>query len=55
MCMAGTTTIQIDADTKDGLALLKLHPRETWGDVVKRLTTMALDEKYETVKKTYRK
>lgn len=36
------TTIQIDRETKAILAELKLHPRETWGDVVKRL---AVDER----------
>ena len=45
--MANGTTIQIDRETKAILASLKDHPRETWGDVVRRI---AEDTKRESVK-----
>ena len=32
-----TTTIQIDEKIKDNLDLMKVHPRETYNDLIKRL------------------
>jgi predicted transcriptional regulator len=32
-----TTTIQIDEDIRDKLNDLKMHPRETYNDVLKRI------------------
>ena len=32
-----TTTIQLGEDTKKALDVLKVHPRETYDDVLKRL------------------
>lgn len=38
------TTIKINSDLKTRLDLLKIHPRETYNDVVSRLADLASDE-----------
>ena len=38
------TTIKINTDLKSRLDRLKIHPRETYNDVVSRLADMAGDE-----------
>ena len=38
-----TTTIKIDTHLKHRLDTLKRHPRETYSDVIQRLTEMAID------------
>ncbi len=38
------TTIQIDKKTRDKLRDLKIHPRESYGKVVKRLLSLRTDE-----------
>lgn len=35
--MVETTTMKIKQETKMALGLLKIHPRETYDDVLKRL------------------
>ncbi|UEC43455.1 MAG: hypothetical protein METHAR1v1_1420007 [Methanothrix sp.] len=42
--MAETTTIVIRQETKSRLDELKLHPRESYNDVVDRLASMATDD-----------
>ncbi|CCJ36292.1 hypothetical protein BN140_1369 [Methanoculleus bourgensis MS2] len=39
-----STTIKIDTELKDRLNTLKLHPRESYNDVIERLVAMAVDE-----------
>lgn len=39
-----STTIKIDTELKDRLNTLKLHPRESYNDVIKRLVAIAVDE-----------
>lgn len=39
-----STTIKIDTQLKDRLNTLKIHPRETYNDVIERLVAMAVDE-----------
>ncbi|MBP7410938.1 hypothetical protein [Methanoculleus sp. 10] len=41
--MPQTTTIKIDTQLKHRLNTLKRHPRETYSDVIRRLTEMAID------------
>jgi hypothetical protein len=43
--MAEVTTVRMRAETKALLDNLKLFPRETYDDVVKRLAEMAYDDK----------
>jgi len=38
------TTIQVQADVKDRLDLLKKHPRETYNEVIERLLESRIDE-----------
>ncbi|CVK32962.1 DUF7557 family protein [Methanoculleus bourgensis] len=39
-----STTIKIDTELKDRLNTLKLHPRESYNDVIERLVAIAVDE-----------
>jgi len=39
-----STTIKIDTVLKDRLNTLKIHPRESYNDVIERLVAMAVDE-----------
>ena len=39
-----STTIKIDTELKDRLNTLKLHPQESYNDVIERLVAMAVDE-----------
>jgi predicted transcriptional regulator len=39
-----TTTVQLQSETKKILDDLKLNPRETYDDVVRRLAAMAYDD-----------
>lgn len=41
--MPRTTTIKIDTQLKRCLNTLKRHPRETYSDVIRRLTETAID------------
>jgi len=48
------TTIQIDVEMKKMLDELKIHPRESYSSVVKRLIQLKIDEEplsKETIKK----
>lgn len=38
------TTLRIDDKVKQRLDALKVHPRETYNDVINRLISMAIDE-----------
>jgi predicted transcriptional regulator len=40
----GTTTIQVGTDTKEKLNGLKIHPRETYDDLINRLVDAAYDD-----------
>ena len=40
----GTTTIQVGTDTKEKLNGLKIHPRETYDDLINRLADAAYDD-----------
>jgi hypothetical protein len=42
--MATSQTIKLEASTKARLAGLRIHPRETFNDIVERLITMAVDD-----------
>jgi hypothetical protein len=42
--MATSQTIKVEAATKARLAELRIHPRETFNDVIERLITMAVDD-----------
>jgi predicted transcriptional regulator len=42
--MSGVTTVRMRADTKALLDDLKLNPRETYDDVVRRLAKSAFDD-----------
>ena len=42
--MATSLTIKLEADTKASLDRLKIHPRETYDDVIKRLVEIAIDD-----------
>ena len=42
--MATSTTIKLEKVTKASLDELKIHPRETYDDVIKRLVSIAIDE-----------
>jgi hypothetical protein len=44
---AETTTIQLRFETKEMLDKLKVHPRETYDDVIVRLAIQALKVKKE--------
>jgi len=44
MPTSSVTTIKIKTDLKSRLDRLKIHPRETYNDVVSRLADMAGDE-----------
>lgn len=39
-----TTTVQLQTETKEILDDLKVNPRETYDDVVRRLAAMAYDD-----------
>ncbi|MDI3507061.1 DUF7557 family protein [Methanoculleus receptaculi] len=39
-----STTIKIDTELKDRLNTLKIHPRESYNDVIERLVAIAVDE-----------
>ncbi len=41
--MAVEATIKVSAGVKGRLDALKIHPRETYNDVIERLTSMAID------------
>lgn len=38
------TTIKIDTDVKDRLDTLKIHPRESYNEVISRLVETAIDD-----------
>jgi predicted transcriptional regulator len=38
-----TTTLRVTSDLKDRLDRLKVHPRETYNDLLERLIAMAID------------
>ena len=40
----GTTTIQVGTDTKEKLNCLKIHPRETYDELINRLADAAFDD-----------
>ncbi len=42
--MATSTTIKLEKVTKASLDELKIHPRETYDDVIKRLVSIAIDD-----------
>ena len=42
--MATSQTIKLEAATKARLAGLRIHPRETFNDIVERLVNMAVDD-----------
>jgi predicted transcriptional regulator len=42
--MATSLTIKLEAETKASLDSLKIHPRETNDDVIKRLVEIAIDD-----------
>jgi len=42
--MATSQTIKVEASTKARLAGLRIHPHETFNDVIERLVTMAVDD-----------
>ncbi len=42
--MAAASVVRIHERTKQRLDRLKLHPRETYDDVIARLTDMAIDD-----------
>lgn len=42
--MATSQTIKLEASTKARLAGLRIHPRETFNDIVERLVNMAVDD-----------
>jgi predicted transcriptional regulator len=42
--MSSTTTIKIESDLRDRLNALKIHPRETYSEVIGRLVEMAIDD-----------
>lgn len=42
--MATSLTIKLEAQTKASLDSLKIHPRETYDDVIKRLVEIAIDD-----------
>ena len=42
--MAAASVVRIQERTKQRLDRLKLHPRETYDDVIARLTDMAIDD-----------
>jgi len=39
-----TSLIRVNSDTKNGLDLLKIHPREPYGDVIDRILGHYLDD-----------
>jgi len=39
-----STTIKIDVELKGRLNALKVHPRESYNEVIERLAEMAIDE-----------
>ncbi|NLB01725.1 MAG: hypothetical protein GX837_12355 [Methanomicrobiales archaeon] len=39
-----STTIKIDVELRDRLNALKVHPRESYNEVIERLAEMAIDE-----------
>ena len=41
--MAVEATIKVSTGVKGRLDALKIHPRETYNDVIERLTSMAID------------
>ena len=41
--MAAVSVVRVGERTKERLDRLKLHPRETYDDVIARLTDMAID------------
>jgi len=43
-CATDTTTIKIKVPLKNRLNALKIHPRESYTDVIERLVDMAIDD-----------
>mgnify|MGYP000864366030 FL=1 len=39
-----STTIKIDVELRDRLNALKVHPRESYNEVIERLVEIAIDE-----------
>ncbi len=51
--MSSTTTIKIASDLRDRLNALKIHPRETYSEVIGRLVENSVDDEplsNETIK-----
>lgn len=46
----GTTTIQVGTETKEKLNGLKIHPRETYDELINRLADAAYDDESLSVK-----
>lgn len=46
----GTTTIQVGTETKEKLNGLKIHPRETYDELINRLVDAAYDDESLSVK-----
>jgi predicted transcriptional regulator len=42
--MSRATTIKIDTDLRDRLNALKIHPRETYSEVIGRLVEQSVDD-----------
>lgn len=52
--MPSCTTVKIDPEVRDRLKELRKHPRESYSDVIARLTRMAFDDEplsAETIRK----
>ena len=52
--MPSCTTVKIDTDVRDRLKALRRYPRESYSDVIARLTHMAIDDEplsAETIRK----
>lgn len=52
--MPSCTTVKIDPDVRDRLKALRRYPRESYSDVIARLTRMAIDDEplsAETIRK----
>jgi len=53
MCMHATTSIRVSASVRDRLRELKVHPKESFDDVIDRLLDIAIDDEAlsdETIK-----
>ncbi|GAB7015218.1 hypothetical protein JCM10550A_05840 [Methanogenium cariaci] len=44
MDMSGVTSIRVSTDLKDKLSELKVHPKESYEDVIKRLMEHCVDD-----------